>query len=297
MTENEFILQDRIVKIKSMNELYDLENNSYISFSGGKDSTVLSHLIDMALPNNQIPRVYINTGIEYSLMVAHVERERELDARIIVVYPKQNIKAILEQYGYPFKSKEHSYKLGVYQHSKRVTQTVQKYLNDENDFGCPKILKYQFDETFELKVSDKCCYKLKKEPSAIWQKENKKTILLTGMRRSEGGQRANKDCAVFKDGNLKKFHPLMPINDEFIEWFIDENKIELCELYSAPFNFQRTGCKGCPYSLKLQSQLDIMKMFLPNEEKQCEFIFGPVYSEYRKVGYRLRNNIQPEFNF
>ena len=77
MTENEFLLADRIQKIKSINELYDLENNAYISFSGGKDSTVLSHLIDEALPNNRIPRVYFNTGIEYKAIVNFVERERE----------------------------------------------------------------------------------------------------------------------------------------------------------------------------------------------------------------------------
>lgn len=77
MTENEFLLQDRIAKIQSINKLYDLENNAYISFSGGKDSTVLSRLIDLALPNNKIPRVYINTGIEYKNIVSYVERERE----------------------------------------------------------------------------------------------------------------------------------------------------------------------------------------------------------------------------
>ena len=80
MTENEFLLADRIQKIKSINELYDLENNAYISFSGGKDSTVLSHLIDEALPNNRIPRVYFNTGIEYKAIVNFVEREREIHA-------------------------------------------------------------------------------------------------------------------------------------------------------------------------------------------------------------------------
>ena len=77
MTENEFLLADRIAKIKSINDLYDLENNAYISFSGGKDSTVLSHLIDEALPNNRIPRVFFNTGIEYKAIVNFVERERE----------------------------------------------------------------------------------------------------------------------------------------------------------------------------------------------------------------------------
>lgn len=77
MTENEFLLADRIQKIKSINKLYDLENNAYISFSGGKDSTVLSKLIDEALPNNKIPRLYLNTGIEYLMVVSFVERERE----------------------------------------------------------------------------------------------------------------------------------------------------------------------------------------------------------------------------
>ena len=43
------------------------EGNFYLSYSGGKDSTVLSHLIDMAVPGNRIPRVYINTGIEARL--------------------------------------------------------------------------------------------------------------------------------------------------------------------------------------------------------------------------------------
>lgn len=77
MEANEFMLIDRITKIRSMNELHDLEGKSYISYSGGKDSTVLSHLIDEALPGNNIPRVYLNTGIEYKKVVTFVERERE----------------------------------------------------------------------------------------------------------------------------------------------------------------------------------------------------------------------------
>lgn len=59
---NEFILHDRIDKIKSIIHRYG-EENFYISFSGGKDSTVLSALVDIALPDNQIPRVYADTGL------------------------------------------------------------------------------------------------------------------------------------------------------------------------------------------------------------------------------------------
>ena len=63
MTDFEFMVQDRITKIRSINELYNLEKNAYVSFSGGKDSLVASLLLDKALPGNNIPRVFFDTGI------------------------------------------------------------------------------------------------------------------------------------------------------------------------------------------------------------------------------------------
>lgn len=64
MTDNEFILFDRLEVIKNTIQKYG-EEKFYLSFSGGKDSTVVHHLLDMALPDNKIPRVFCNTGIEY----------------------------------------------------------------------------------------------------------------------------------------------------------------------------------------------------------------------------------------
>jgi 3'-phosphoadenosine 5'-phosphosulfate sulfotransferase (PAPS reductase)/FAD synthetase len=291
MTENEFMLADRIQKIKSINELYDLENNAYISFSGGKDSTVLSKLIDEALPNNKIPRLYLNTGIEYLMIVSFVERERERDARIQIVQSKQNIRTMLEEVGYPFKSKEHSQKVSYYQKS-GMTKTVINYLGQgtKTDFLCPEILRYNFTPEFKIKVSDKCCRKLKKEVADKWAEENKRPIKITGMRKAEGGLRTSHNaCTIFDEGNLLKFHPLQPLEESFIDWFIAERKIELCELYYPPFNFKRTGCKGCPFAVDLQSQLDIMAMLLPAERKQCEMIWKPIYNEYRRIGYRLES--------
>lgn len=76
MISNEFILTDRLDKIRSTIDKYG-EENFYISFSGGKDSTVLSYLIDLAKPYNKIPRVYANTGIEYNLIVDFVKRIKD----------------------------------------------------------------------------------------------------------------------------------------------------------------------------------------------------------------------------
>lgn len=296
MTENEFLLQDRITKIKSINELYNLNENAYVSFSGGKDSTVLHFLLDEALPENKIPRVYLNTGIEYKKVVAFVERERERDSRIQIVQSKQDIKKMLEAVGYPFKSKEHSQKVSYYQNS-GMTKTVINYLGqgDKKSFLCPEQLKYNFTPAFKIKVSDKCCRKLKKEVADKWAEENNRPIKITGMRKAEGGLRTSHNaCTIFNEGNLLKFHPLQPIEEDFIDWYIKERNIKLCDLYYPPYNFKRTGCKGCPFSLDLQKQLDIMSVYLPEERRQCEAIWEPVYEEYRRINYRLEKTLFDE---
>lgn len=293
--DNELLLFDRINVIKDVINKYGAEN-FYLSFSGGKDSTVLHYLLDMALPNNNIPRVYINTGIEYVYIYEFVKEMSNNDKRIIIISPTNNIKKTLKEYGYPFKSKQHSHDLMVYQ-SSGMCKTVRKYLGIEkgnNIIKCPNSLKYQFTNDFNINISDKCCLKMKKEPVHKWEKKNNKTIAITGMRAEEGGQRASiKSCILTdKQGKLKKFHPLIKVNEEFEEWFINKFNIKICKLYYPPFNFKRTGCKGCPFALDLQEQLTIMENLLPNERKQCEFIWEPIYKEYRRIGFRLKNKEQ-----
>lgn len=296
MNDFDFLLADRVQKIKSINEMYDLENKSYISFSGGKDSTVLSCLIDIALPKNKIPRVYINTGIDYKAITDFVMDFGKRDKRLQIIKPSQNIKDMLNTFGYPFKSKEHSQKVALFQ-SSGFCKTVLNYIGQGNKktFLCPEKLKYNFTESFSLKVSDKCCKKLKKEPSEKWSIENKKPITITGIRKAEGGLRQSlKGCTVFYDDNckeLKKFHPLFVCDDNFIDDFVKKFDVKLAEIYLPPYNFKRTGCKGCPFSIDLQEQLDIMSVYFPNEKRQCEDIWKPVYSEYRKIGYRLDSQL------
>ena len=115
MTEEEFLLADRIQKIKSINEQYDLLNNGYISYSGGKDSNVLSALIDVALPQNEIPRVYSDTGIELEAVKNFVYKKTETDNRIVIIHPNKPITTMLQEEGYPFKSKAHSRLVADYQ--------------------------------------------------------------------------------------------------------------------------------------------------------------------------------------
>ena len=293
MTENEFLLQDRLNVIRDTINKYG-EENFYLSFSGGKDSTVVHHLLDMALPENRIPRVFSNTGIEYNMIVEFVrERERE-DDRFVMIKPSHNIKQTLEEYGYPFKSKLHSKWVAQYQKSGR-TWAIENYISEGEKKlfrPCPSILKYQFTDEFKMRVSDKCCIKMKEEPVKKWQKENNKPYAILGIMREEGGRRVKSECAVFENNKLIKFQPLAKVSAKWEQWFIEEYKIPLCKLYYEPYNFIRTGCKGCPFARDLQRELDVLQKYFPNERKQCEIIWKPVYEEYRRIGYRLSNEEQ-----
>ena len=299
MTDYEFILQDRIAKIQAINEQYDLENNAYISFSGGKDSTILHYLIDMALPNNKIPRVYANTGIEYKMVREYVKELAKTDDRIVILNQTRNIKQTLEKYGYPFKSKEHSDRVNQFNKG-NLSNYVLKYIsgydknNDKISFTrCPNNLLYQFSGNIKYNYSRECCNKLKKDLLHKYEKYFNKFISITGIRSDEGGQRISSQC-LSRRNNRTLFNPLVIVSDLWEDDFIKQNKIRLCDLYYPPYNFKRTGCKGCPYNLELQKDLDIMRELLPNEYKQCEILWKPVYDEYRRIGYRLSNKIEKQ---
>ncbi len=299
--DNELLLYDRIQVIQATNQKFDLENNAYLSFSGGKDSTIVHHLLDMALPNNRIPRVFIDTGIEYQMIRKFVLDLAKNDDRFVILKPTQNIKQMLEKYGYPFKSKQHSHNLSVYQHS-GIGTSVKRYLGlieSNTKFRCPKMLEYQFTPEFKIKCSDNCCRKMKKEPVKKWEKSSNRHIAITGMRNSEGGKRASiKGCILTdKKGNLTKFHPLIKVNDEWENWLVNEysthtHTIALAPLYCQPYNFKRTGCKFCPFSLDLQEQLEVAYRYFPEEVKQGEWIWKPVFDEYRRIGFRLKKHMQ-----
>jgi 3'-phosphoadenosine 5'-phosphosulfate sulfotransferase (PAPS reductase)/FAD synthetase len=299
MTEEEFLLQDRIAKIQSVMRQYG-EDNFYISFSGGKDSVVLHHLFDLALPGNKIPRVYANTGIEYNEIVKFVKEFAEKDDRFVIIKPTVPIRQMLEKDGYPFKSKYHSVFVNLYQKNQSsVFESVEVYLGQKlprsgvmkhTQHLCPKKLMYQFTPEFKIKVSPKCCDKLKKEPLHDWSKENEKPYSILGLMLDEKGQRETAKCLAFRGDKLKAFQPLVPLTKEWEEWFIEKYNIKLCKLYYPPYNMTRTGCKGCPFNITLQKELDTLDKFFPNERRQCETIWKPVYEEYRRIGYR---NMRP----
>ncbi len=290
--ENLWMLQNRISVIFDTIKKYG-EENFYISFSGGKDSVVLSALIDMTFSNNEIPRIYANTGIELNMIRDFVINLQKQDDRIIIVKPGVQIKKMLEEEGYPFKSKLHSHVVDLYQNFGFEKNMVNGYLGKRPEYWhsmqCPKKLLYQFTDENKLKISDKCCIRLKEEPLINWAKDNNKNIAIIGTMRDEGGRRGRSGCLQFQGNKLKQFKPLNPVTKDWEEWFISEYNINICDIYKEPYNLPRTGCKGCPFAINLQKELDMLEKFFPKERKQCESIWKPVYDEYRRINYRLKN--------
>lgn len=285
----DFLLSDRVQKIRQIAKDFNLEDNGYIAFSGGKDSTVLHHLIDIALPENKIPRIFANTGIDFILIRQFVREIATADSRFFILNPTQDLKKMFSEIGYPFKSKFHSHICDIYSRQGK-SGCVLKYAEPEKNTpkSCPKILQFQFNSPLPFKISDKCCYKMKKEPFKKYEKKSGRKIGITGMRREEKGLRENLSCITYEKGEIHRFHPLAVCNFEFIEEFIKRFNVRVCALYRAPYGFLRTGCVGCPYNIKLQQELDTLEKLLPNERKRCEYLWHEVYSEYRRIGYRLR---------
>lgn len=84
-----------------------IKNNGqvYVSFSGGKDSTVLLDLARRIYPD--IPAVFIDTGLEYPEIREFV---KSIDS-VTWLRPKMNFRKVIETYGYPLVSKEISAKI------------------------------------------------------------------------------------------------------------------------------------------------------------------------------------------
>ena len=76
------------------------EDGVYVSFSGGKDSTVLLHIVREMYPD--VKAVFVDTGLEYPEIRQFVRTFDNVDW----VKPKKNFRQVIQDYGYPFVSKE-----------------------------------------------------------------------------------------------------------------------------------------------------------------------------------------------
>ena len=71
-----------------------------VSFSGGKDSTVLLHMVRSIFPD--VKAVFSNTGLEYPEIQQHVMSYPNID----IIRPPMRFDQVISTYGYPLIGKE-----------------------------------------------------------------------------------------------------------------------------------------------------------------------------------------------
>lgn len=134
------------------------EDGVYVSFSGGKDSTVLLDLVRKEYPD--IKAVYVDTGLEYPEIREFVKTFDNVE----IIKPKKTFKQVIEQYGYPFFSKENAQKIYEIRNTHSEVLKHNRLYGDAKGNGkLPDAYMFMLDPEAPV-VSGKCCNVMKKSP-------------------------------------------------------------------------------------------------------------------------------------
>ena len=125
------------------------EDGVYISFSGGKDSTVLLHIVREMYPD--IPAVFVDTGLEYPEIRQFVKRFDN----VVWLKPEMNFRQVIEKYGYPFISKEVSQ--CVYSARKYLTETLPQIKSLTDRQTDRQRYKWGYDKVMGLGTYQRVC--------------------------------------------------------------------------------------------------------------------------------------------
>lgn len=268
-------------RIRDWYEYFD--GQVYVSFSGGKDSTVLLHIARELYPD--IEAVFVNTGLEYPEIRQFV---KTFD-NVTILRPKMRFDEVIRKYGYPLISKEVSQcvsqgrialKTGVepddfFAYTELVAINKLKEISLRNDipysYQLQKLLgiikdkegnKSKFNQErykpllfVDFKISNMCCNVMKKAPAHAYTKSSG-TFPITAQTAKESRLRTRQ---WLKNG-CNGFDMKMPISNPMSFWteqdilqYIKENNIPIASVYgdvvykedSDQMRIEDYGIDGC----------------------------------------------------
>lgn len=201
----------------------------YVSFSGGKDSTVLLHIARQMYPD--INAVFVNTGLEYPEIQKFV---KNFD-NVTILRPKMRFDEVIKTYGYPLISKEVSGK--IYFARKGRKEALMAFEGKTVD-GTESKYRQRYKKWHPLcnsnvPISHKCCEAMKKEPAKAYEKETgRKPILATMAVESALRVRSwlQNGCNAFT-AKRPSSQPMSFWTEQDVLRYIKENEIPIASVY------------------------------------------------------------------
>jgi len=249
--------------LNRIREFYNFrEGKVYVSFSGGKDSTVLLHLVRSIYPD--VPAVFCNTTNEFKEILLFV---KTID-NLIELKPKLSFNQTVEKYGFPLVSKK------VARQIKDLKNPTENNIISRNIYltGITKDGKlcksYKLSKKWmklveaDFDITSKCCDVLKKAPFHKFEKESGLKGFI-GTQTSESSQR-HANWLKFGDniysGNNIKSRPISIWTEDDIWEYIRLNKVPYSSIYDDAIidgkvvkGEVRTGCAYCGFGAHLNS--------------------------------------------
>ncbi|MBS7297459.1 MAG: phosphoadenosine phosphosulfate reductase family protein [Eubacteriales bacterium] len=284
-----------------------LYNKIICSVSGGSDSDVMLDIVWHCDKDNKVDYVWFDTGLEYQATKDHLKYLEEKYG--IEIKPYKAIKPIpatCKQYGQPFLSKHVSEMIkrlqskGFQFEDKSFEKLQKEYPGCKSalEWWCNKkpspahnisrnkwLKEFLVENPPQFKISNRCCDYAKKDVSHKLLSENNYDLNVVGIRKAEGGVRANayETCFDNNGDGYDNYRPLFWYKNADKERYDEHYNILHSKCYTE-YGLKRTGCAGCPYGRDFEQELEIIEKYEPKLFKAVMNIFGDSYKytrEYR----------------
>lgn len=226
-----------IMTQRRIREWYDYwDGDVYVSFSGGKDSTVLKHIVDNSSGVYGVPAVFVNTGLEYPEIQQFVREVKAgkwdcFNSDIEILRPDMRFDEVIEKYGYPVVSKRVA---GYVETARRNPDSMRaKWLRGEEWTKFVTGGKWAFLIDAPFPVSAKCCAVMKHKPAEKYAKRTgRKAIIGTMACESPNREQAwrQNGCNAF-EAKTPTSQPLSFWTEQDVLHYIKEFNVPYCPVY------------------------------------------------------------------
>lgn len=266
----------------------------YLSFSGGKDSTVLKHIIDSMY--SDVPALFVNTGLEYPEIQNFVREIKNgkydcFNSDVEIVRPEMRFDEVLKTYGYPVISKENSLYIRQCQNPTNNNATTirlrKEGIRSDGTISSVGRIPQKYMHLIEspIPISEQCCDVMKKKPAKTYGKETGR-IPFIGTLAEESKLRYRKwlqnGCNAFESKSPSS-QPLSFWTEQDILEYIQKFDVPYCPVYGEILSendrlktsgCSRTGCIFCMFGCHLEKEPNRFQTLKETHPKQYEYCIG-----------------------